>query len=38
VFVSLPEHLFGVNPLDEQLFSEQVFDPSHEHLYAHPHV
>jgi hypothetical protein len=38
VFDSLPEHVFVVNPLGEQLFSEQVFDPDDEHLYALPHV
>jgi hypothetical protein len=38
VFDSLPEHVFVVNPLGEQLFSEQVFDPDGEHLYALPHV
>lgn len=34
VFVSLPEHVFVVNPLDEHLFHEQVFDLNPEHLYA----
>jgi hypothetical protein len=38
VFVSLPEQVFGVNPLAEHLFHEQVFDLTSEHLYAHPHV
>ena len=27
--------MFGVNPFHEHLFSEQMFDPSGEHLYAH---
>lgn len=34
MFDSLPEHMFVVNPSSEQLFSEQVFDPEGEHLYA----
>jgi hypothetical protein len=38
VFVSLPEQVFGVNPQDEHLFHEQVFDLNPEHLYAHSHV
>lgn len=36
MFVSLPEQTFGVNPFHEHLFSEQMFDPDCEHLYARP--
>jgi hypothetical protein len=38
VFDSLPEQVFVVKDYFEQLFYEQVFDLSPEHLYAHTHV
>ncbi len=36
MFVSIPEHLFGVKGSGEHLSDEHMFDPSNEHLYAPP--
>jgi hypothetical protein len=38
VFDSFTEQVFGVKDLSEHSFSEQVFDPEGEHLYALHHV